>query len=237
MSAAGALGGLARGIGYGMGVRQDQRDRREEMDLRRDELAAYRARGTDFNPNAAEEGFRLDPGTSSAGRAARGVGVPYQVSSETAATEMAPYQRAFLDTIAGGESGGAYNIRYTPRGGEGFEGWEHPRIFEEGPHGKSSAAGRYQFTASTWDDEGGGGFDPKSQDFRAWGLATKRYRAATGRDLTADLNEHGVDERVLSALSPTWAAFNGNRSRHMATYRSRLDHYSGAGAPIEGEAA
>jgi len=151
-------------------------------------------------------------------------------TNDPVATELPPEARAFLNGVAGGESGGQYNVRFTPRGGVHFDDLSrHPRIFEQGPHGRSSAAGRYQFTASTWDAEGGGDFSPGNQDRRAWGLAQKRYAAMTGRDLLTDLKAEGLSTRIQSALTPTWQAFKGARGRHAATYRDSLTRFVGAG--------
>ena len=62
--------------------------------------------------------------------------------------------RAFLLVIRRGESSlgpEAYSMRYP---GKRFEDLSrHPRIFEPLPDGRqSSAAGAYQFTATTWDE-------------------------------------------------------------------------------------
>lgn len=94
--------------------------------------------------------------------------------------------RGLLNAIAGVESP-AYNIMYdgSPGGAE-FQGYEdHPRRYVDGPHGRTSAAGRYQFTASTWDfvteqmrSEGYDidDFSPVNQDRAALWYADYRYR-------------------------------------------------------------
>ena len=52
-------------------------------------------------------------------------------------------RQRFLNAIAGPESAGRYDVRYTPKGGATFSGYDtHPRIYEPGPKGPSSAAGR-----------------------------------------------------------------------------------------------
>jgi len=148
---------------------------------------------------------------------------PYDLAESVVADDLSPEQRAFLNAIAGGESSGRYNVRYTPEGGAEFEGFgDHPRVYEQGPHGKSSAAGRYQFTAQTWDEMGAPSFEPAEQDRAAWKLATQRYKAKTGRDLAADLANSGLSDGVMDALSPTWAALQSNRDRHRATYQASL---------------
>lgn len=147
-------------------------------------------------------------------------------TSDPVAEGMQPYQKAFLNAVAGGESGGRYNVRYTPKGGVDFEGFgQHPGIMEDGPHGPSSAAGRYQFTKSTWDEMGGGSFEPAMQDKRAWALAETRYKATTGRELGADLQGGGLTSDMLAALTPTWQAFGKNPERHIATYQDSMNRY------------
>jgi hypothetical protein len=92
------------------------------------------------------------------------LGVEYRKLSEEAATGQLPvgpadgsdvvapgmpgYARGLLNTIAKGESSGSYNVI---TGGEHFTSYaDHPRQYVEQPDGKfSSAAGRYQITAST----------------------------------------------------------------------------------------
>lgn len=151
-------------------------------------------------------------------------------TNDPVATDLPPQARAFLNAIAGGESGGQYNIRYTPKGGATFSDLSrHPGVMEPGPHGRSSAAGRYQFTRSTWDRLGGGDFSPASQDRRAWQLAQQDYSARTGRNLLSDLEAGGVTNAMLSALTPTWQAFKGNRGRHIATYNDSLQRMVGRG--------
>lgn len=156
-------------------------------------------------------------------------GQPYK-TNDPVATDLPPQARAFLNAIAGGESAGQYNIRYTPKGGATFSDLSrHPGILEPGPHGKSSAAGRYQFTQTTWNRLGGGDFSPANQDRRAWQLAQQDYSARTGRNLLADLQAGGLTNSMLSALTPTWQAFKGNRGRHIATYNDSLQRMVGRG--------
>ena len=148
-------------------------------------------------------------------------------TNDPVAEDLAPHQKAFLNSISGGESGGSYNVRYTPRGPAYFNDLSrHPGIMEPGPHGKTSASGRYQFTKTTWDGMGGGDFSPANQDRRAWQLAQRDYGARTGRSLDADLQAGGLTPQIMQALTPTWQAFKGNRARHIATYRDSLGRFS-----------
>ena len=106
---------------------------------------------------------------------------------------MDPILKRLLEAIAAPESGGRYNVRYTPKGGAEFSGYgQHPRIFEPGPAGPSSAAGKYQITATTYEDLGGGSFTPEAQDEMAARLAVRDYKARTNRDLVADLQSEGL---------------------------------------------
>lgn len=204
--------------GFAGGI-QRQRDnamRREELDVMRSGSSGE-PRGTSFVP----------PST--------GVAKPFETGDPVA--DLAPHQKAFLNATAGGESGGRYNVRYTPQGGATFDGFDqHPGIFEEGPHGPSSAAGRYQFTKSTWNEMGGGRFDEASQDTRAWALAEKRYAAKTGRNLDSDLQSSGLTRDMMGALTPTWQAFGKNQDRHIATYNDSLRRYGAGSAPQAGSA-
>lgn len=184
------------------------------------------------SPTRPAGGERRSGGTSS-GRGAQ----PFQ-TDDPVATDMEPEARAFLNTIAGGESGGRYNVRYTPGGGTNFElNGQHPGIFEAGPAGPSSAAGRYQFTRTTWNRMGGGDFGPENQDRRAWQLAQQDYRTNTGRDLLGDLRSGGVTRDMLSSLRGTWAAFGSNADRHIATYNTSMDRYRASPAGPAGRAA
>lgn len=161
-----------------------------------------------------------------------GSGKPYKVA-DPENTDLPAYARAFLNATAGGESGGAYNVRYTPNGPAYFDDLsKHPRIFVDGPDGKTSAAGRYQFVATTWDGIGGGDFSPKNQDANAWKLAQRDYKANTGRSLDADLQKNGLTPGITSALSSTWKAFESNTADHIATYNDSLARFgNGATAP------
>lgn len=123
-----------------------------------------------------------------------------------------PAQRGILNAIASPESGGDYTARYSKAGGATFDDFAgHPRIYEEVPRDlnhytsqellelaagnmrpkKSSAAGRYQFTASTWDMAaealGLTDFSPESQDRAAlWNAARVYNQGLEFGDLTFD---------------------------------------------------
>ena len=134
---------------------------------------------------------------------------------EIAWNEADPTQRAFLNTLAGPESGGEYNIIY---GGDHFEDYsKHPGVYkpiESGPNKgkKSSAAGKYQFLESTWNDIAHRyrlpDFSPANQDKAAWYLAAETYARTQGRSLSTDLQSG--DPKVLAgigkALSPIWTS-------------------------------
>jgi muramidase (phage lysozyme) len=129
--------------------------------------------------------------------------------------ELSPVARALLETIAGPESKGDYNVIY---GGSQFDDFsDHPRqpvLITSGPNkGKySSAAGKYQFLGSTWDDIADRydipDFSPASQDQAAWALATEEYKRDTGRDLEADLSA-GDLSRVAPSLRNQWTSLPG----------------------------
>ncbi|MGO4172520.1 hypothetical protein [Bosea sp. TAF32] len=158
---------------------------------------------------------------------------------------LAPWQTALLNTIAGPESAGKYNIRYTPNGGATFDGYDqHPGIFEATADGKrSSAAGRYQFTKTTWDDvpaeaKGDGKFTPENQDRAALWLASRDFNSRTGLDLGEVLQRDGMTPDVVRALAPTWQAFaKGDPSKFISAYNTNLTNPGLGGGSSDPDAA
>lgn len=146
---------------------------------------------------------------------------------DPAVSDIPESGRRLLDAIAGGEAQD-YNTIY---GGRKFNDFaDHPRIdvpIRSGPNvGKtSSAAGRYQFLGSTWDEvaqeAGLPDFSPDSQDQGAWHLAQKTYRARTGRDLTPDLEASQGDPQGMSRigrqLAGVWTSLPGGIEPNSAT--------------------
>ena len=171
------------------------------------------------------------------GYQAMGPAAPYQTDDPVILQSMqgsgdprAAMKAAFLNAIAGGESSNKYNIRYTPNGGALFSDFSrHPRIFEPGPEGPSSAAGRYQFTWSTWKAVMGEDtpFTPENQDKAALKYAEMVYQERTGRSLWDDMEKEGFSPRIQAVLSNTWAALRSNKGRHLATYNASLQKYGG----------
>lgn len=143
------------------------------------------------------------------------------------ADEITPTKRALLNSVAAGEAPD-YNTVY---GGGRFEEMnDHPRRavpIRSGPNAgrTSSAAGRYQFLGSTWDEAknalGLPDFSPDSQDRAAAWLAERDYKKRTGRDLWADVEEAKADPRKLNfiggALSKTWTSLPGGIEPNGAT--------------------
>jgi muramidase (phage lysozyme) len=141
-----------------------------------------------------------------------------QPAGGLADTEMNDAQRGFLNTIAGPESTGRYNVL---NGGEEFSDLsQHPN--RVGKNGRSTAAGRYQFTKATWDEYskklGLTDFSPKSQDRAAWALASDRYRAGSGgRDLQADTADGKHGDLIARVLNPTWSSLPGGSESQETT--------------------
>lgn len=158
-------------------------------------------------------------------------------AATAASTSLEPHQKALLDTIAGPESGGSYNTLY---GGGKFSSYnDHPRqsfTIQSGPNaGKhTSAAGRYQFLSSTWDDQasklGLNDFSPANQDQAAWNLAKETYRNKTGGNLDEALKSGDPNTlaNVSAVLSGTWTSLPGgieqgtNKNRFVSTYARSL---------------
>lgn len=152
--------------------------------------------------------------------------------------------RALLDAIAGGESAGAYDVIY---GGDRFSDFsDHPRQYvtiKSGPNAgqKSSAAGKYQFLGSTWDDQktklGLTDFSPASQDAAAWNLAVETYSQKTGRDLLADL-EAGKTTEVSDALKGQWTSLPGGIEQGVTAgdFSARYGNALGAAGAGQGNA-
>jgi len=162
---------------------------------------------TNWEASASETLFKLklakDPTFAGKARDALGLAPPVQA---VAASDIPAEGAALLNTIAGTESAGKYNII---NGGATFSDFSrHPK---EGQRGSAGiAAGRYQFLPSTWDRAakalGLTDFSPANQDKAAWWLAQSDYKARTGRDLLTDLKspDMNVQAGVRRALSSTW---------------------------------
>jgi muramidase (phage lysozyme) len=148
---------------------------------------------------------------------------PAMKTADPVSANLEPWQKGLLNAIAGPESNGQYDIRYTPKGGAKFAGFDqHPGVFEPGPAGPSSAAGRYQFTKTTWDRMGGGNFSPENQDQRALQLASQDYQRRTGRDLGADIQKNGFTPEIAKVLAPTWAGLGANPRMAMSAYAATV---------------
>lgn len=137
---------------------------------------------------------------------------------------------ALLNAIAKRESGGAYNVRYSPRGAQTFvENGAHPNVRERTPNGQiSTAAGRYQFVNSTWVPRTNNApFTRENQDREALRYAKEVYNKRTGKDLISDLAVKGMTDEIMKQLSGTWEAFtkpqmrNESRAEFNATLERR----------------
>lgn len=134
----------------------------------------------------------------------------YQAANVTD-NQAAQNQSAFLDMIAYAEGTNGPNGYKTLFGGGLFASFsDHPRIYKSFTNGngqtlRTSAAGRYQFLARTWDALAAGlglaDFSPASQD--AGALELIRQRGALN-DVRA-----GRTAQAIAKCAPIWASLPG----------------------------
>jgi muramidase (phage lysozyme) len=155
------------------------------------------------------------PETSSSGGKSASSGKGMR-GDELAWKGATPEQRGLLNAIAGPESGGRYNVIY---GGKSFSDYsDHPRVgvqIRTGPNANrtSSAAGKYQFLGSTWDNiakkYGLKDFSPENQDKAAWYLAAETYG---GEDKLMAALKSGDPQTIAGvgkALRSQWTSLPG----------------------------
>lgn len=145
---------------------------------------------------------------------------------DVVAAGLLPHERGILNAIAARESDGKYNVRYGGDAGpQTFDDYsKHPALYAQRPDGRwSSAAGKYQFTYSTWKvvaaELGLKDFSPESQDRAAIHLARQIYNRQIGAgEMTFDqvLRSGNRDQiiamkRALTDENGGWEAF-----RHMS---------------------
>jgi muramidase (phage lysozyme) len=142
-----------------------------------------------------------------------------------------PQWRAFASAVAGPESGGQFNRRYTPTGGADFADLsKHPNIAEKGPYGPSTAAGAWQITNDTWNglpEEQRQNFQPSTQYGAFKTIARRDYGAITGRDLDADLKAGNLG-MIEKGLVGTWPTIG----KALKAYPSLLANYTSAGTKV-----
>lgn len=161
----------------------------------------------------------VTPNVSSGALGASAPNMMDPLNLPAAASQLTPEAVGFLNATALGESNGRYDIRYDGSAtGASFDTStnQHPRISVPGPAGPSTAAGRYMFTGSTWDNVAGAGtpFTKENQDLMAWKLATQDYRKRTGRDLQTDLSKNGLTPEIMNSMKGTWTAY-GNTGAYV----------------------
>lgn len=139
-----------------------------------------------------------------------------------------PQVQAILRVIRQGESSqgdGAYNM--IVGGGRFYDFTDHPRIFKQIGGARTSAAGAYQITATTWDETrdrmGLPDFSPRSQDIAALGRIA--YRGALNDVLAGRLDQ------AIAKLRKEWTSLPGaaeqNRLQSTAISREIFLAYGG----------
>lgn len=205
-----------------------------------DAMAEKASNGDDEENELAKRMRQVHERVTGGGRG--GAGRDGNGDEAVADDSMEPEQKALLHSIYGTESPG-YNVMY---GGKRFASFDdHPRVYtpiQSGPNQgkKSSAAGRPQFLADTWDKvaakHGFEDFSPINQDRGAWSLANDTYKAKTGRDLLADLKQGGgaAAARAGQVLRGVWTSLPGGLEegttvpRFQSAYERYYNRYSGA---------
>jgi len=148
-------------------------------------------------------------------------------------TTLPTEAKAFLDTLA------RYEARdYDIIVGEGMYGAparltdysKHPNVIGmKTVAGPSTAAGRYQFLFSTWQDlqkKYPGqfkDFSPLTQDRAAWRYAQDVYRQRTGQDLFQALQSGNI-KTVQKTLRNIWIGFGLDKDV-VGTYTKALERY------------
>lgn len=160
-----------------------------------------------------------------------------KINSETiAGTRAAANERAFLDMIAYAEGTSGNNGYRTMFGGGLFNSYaDHPRVRHQfknlaGETLYTTAAGRYQFLARTWDelraDLGLVDFGPASQDRAALELIRQRGALA---DVRA-----GRVAAAVAKVAPIWASMPGaGYSQPERKLASLTQAYQSAGGILE----
>ena len=160
---------------------------------------------------------------------------------DVVAAGLTGWERGFLNATAAEESAGDYGI-ITSGGGRITDFSDHPRVFVQLENGeKSSAAGRYQITAGTWDElvakygrDMLPDFSPESQDRAALLLARDRYNRDLGPgEIDFDtILASGTDEQLLAVkqkLGTTWAAFRKMNDQKFLNIFRGVQGVSGGG--------
>jgi len=185
----------------------------------------------DYSANAAESvSSRFADLETAKAEAPEAVDIEAPKPNPNRTLPLSATQKALLDAIADVESGGKWNVIV---GGKTFNNYDdHPRVVGVvTEHGPSTAAGRYQIVATTYDDEakrlGLKGFSPDVQDVIALNLAERNYKEATGRDIYKDLESGRADDvrRVLAGkgAATTWQGLqkDNNFSERFNNYRKQ----------------
>jgi len=120
--------------------------------------------------------------------------------------DMPDYARPLSNYVSSRESGNRPDIM---QGGKETFDINGPHPGRAGKGGTSDASGLYAFTSPTWNSVAGAGtpMHVPNQERAFWKNAYTGYKANTGRDLSADLQEKGLTPEIASKIDAIWLGY------------------------------
>lgn len=175
-----------------------------------------------------DKGGQLTTAQAAAMEAGRSGAFPTGLAGRANNLGLNSQSRAFLDVVAQLESANDY---YRMNGTERFTGNQHPN--RVGAGGTTTAAGRYQMVAGTWEEQarklGLTDFSPGNQDRAALNLARERFGSGFDQLLANPTAENM--QTLIDKLGPTWKALEGQSPEALAAMFQRAM----SGQPVQSE--